>query len=280
MYKEFQQLRERKKELECLYEVNEILKNNESELHDMFKEIIRVIPDGYQYPGICMVRLNFEEDVFTTSEFHETPFYQKSQILVDHNYSGMIEVFYSDSVRKIENNKNPFLPEEQQLLNAISEQIGLFIFSRRLKNTLSYLDTNTEASEGLKILSSASDEHWKWRKMMAEKIVNKLDFNEYGVQAVYLIGSTKDATAGPSSDLDLILHVNSRHHSCNERLKEWIQGWSFALSEMNYEKTGYYIEEGLIDAHYIDEDDFRNKDSYASMIGSHNNSAWLMKQKK
>ena len=280
MHKEFQQLKERKKELECLYEINELLKNQSLELDDVLKKIIRAIPDGYQYPGICMVRLNFENEVYTTPNFYKTSYYQRSQIIVDHNYMGLLEVFYTESIEKMKEDKHSFLPEEQQLLNTIAEQIGLFVFNRRLKNTMSYLKEKKSVSAKQKVLPVTSDEHWKWRMMMAEKIVNKLDFNEYGVKAVYLIGSTKEATAGPSSDLDLLFYVRSRENFPYKRLWEWLQGWSCALTEINYEKTGYYVKDGLIDAHFIVDEDFKNNDSFASMIGHHTNSARLLKQNK
>ena len=114
--------------------------------------------------------------------------------------------------------------------------------------------------------------------MMADIMVDKLDFQKYGVKAVYLIGSTKEATAGPSSDLDFIIHVESKNSIETQKLEEWINGWSLALNEMNYERTGYSLKTGLIDTHFVDEADFKNKDSYATMIGSHSNSARLLKK--
>ena len=44
---------------------------------------------------------------------------------------------------------------------------------------------------------------------MAERIALELDRERFGVEAVYLFGSVKNATAGPASDIDLLLHVNA-----------------------------------------------------------------------
>jgi hypothetical protein len=46
-----------------------------------------------------------------------------------------------------------------------------------------------------------------------------------------------------------------------------LSGWSSALSEMNYLKTGYQSE-GLLDIHYVTDRDIENGDSYAIKISS------------
>ena len=43
----------------------------------------------------------------------------------------------------------------------------------------------------------AGEEHWRWRFRMAQRIAAQLDPKLFGVKAFYLIGSTKNATAGP-----------------------------------------------------------------------------------
>ena len=41
---------------------------------------------------------------------------------------------------------------------------------------------------------------------MAERIAAELDRERFGVVALYLFGSVKNATAGPGSDIDLLVH--------------------------------------------------------------------------
>ncbi|MCK5672698.1 MAG: hypothetical protein KAH95_04945, partial [Spirochaetales bacterium] len=53
--------------------------------------------------------------------------------------------------------------------------------------------------------ASLQDDFWKWRYHMAETIASKLSANRFGVKAFYLFGSTKNASAGPSSDIDILL---------------------------------------------------------------------------
>ena len=132
-------------------------------------------------------------------------------------------------------------------------------------------------NNSLSILSSQSDTHWIWRNDMTYKIAEKLNLEKFGVKAVYLIGSTKNATAGPASDIDLLVHFEG---DTNQRanLQAWIEGWSLCLSEMNFLKTGYKTD-GIIDLHLISDEDIKNKTSFASMISTVTDAAKPIKLK-
>jgi hypothetical protein len=162
-----------------------------------------------------------------------------------------------------------FLPEEQKLLNTIASTLGRTIFRRKLKSTLNYLKSSKEKKEEPyeenMILNPDSDQHWKWRYGMVEKIARHLDLDRFGLKGLYLIGSTKNATAGPGSDIDLIVHSDG-DPSKVEDLKLWLQGWGLCLSEMNLMKSGYNLDDSLIDLHVITDEDIRKKSSYALML--------------
>ena len=86
-------------------------------------------------------------------------------------------------------------------------------------------------------------------------IADKLNMARFGVKAIYIIGSTKNATAGPASDIDLLVHFEGDATQQLE-LKAWIEGWSFCLSEVNFKKTGYKTD-GLIDLHIVTDEDIQ-----------------------
>lgn len=112
----------------------------------------------------------------------------------------------------------------------------------------------------------SGDHHWRWRHSMAEQIAAKLDAGRFGVKGVYLFGSTKNGTAGPSSDIDLLLHVDSTPEQ-RELLQLWLDGWSRCLAEINYERTGFRNDH-LLDVHLVTDEDIANRDSYAIKIGA------------
>ena len=117
---------------------------------------------------------------------------------------------------------------------------------------------------GLAIPGRAGDEHWRWRFRMAERIAAELDPQQFGVKAFYLIGSTKNATAGPNSDIDLLIHFAGMAEQQRD-LMLWLEGWSRCLAEMNFLRTGYRCQ-GLLDVQLITDADIAERSSYAVKI--------------
>jgi pyruvate,water dikinase len=115
-------------------------------------------------------------------------------------------------------------------------------------------------------ISQYSDENWRWRLRMAQQIASELDAKRFGVKGLYLFGSTKNAIAGPGSDIDIIIHFQGNKEQ-KEDLSLWLEGWSLCLSEMNYLRTGYKSE-GLLDVHFVSEEDVKKKSGYAAKIGA------------
>ncbi|MBD3221459.1 pyruvate, phosphate dikinase [bacterium] len=108
------------------------------------------------------------------------------------------------------------------------------------------------------------DEHDQWRLCMAEGIAATIDAAVMGVQAIYIFGSVKNGTAGPASDIDLLVHVRGDREQ-RRHLMDWLGGWSKALARINYLKTGYESD-GLLDVHLITDEDIANRTSYAVRI--------------
>lgn len=111
-----------------------------------------------------------------------------------------------------------------------------------------------------------AEDHWRWRLRMAEHIAAEMDPARFGVKGMYVFGSTKNATAGPGSDIDLIVHADADDEK-RSLLQLWLEGWSLCLSEMNFLRTGYRTD-GLLDVKFVTDADFRNHSSYASKIGA------------
>lgn len=110
------------------------------------------------------------------------------------------------------------------------------------------------------------DDHWRWRLRTAERIAEEMDAQRFGVHALYVIGSTKNATAGPQSDIDLLIHFQGTERQRAE-LEAWLEGWSLSLGDFNYLRTGFRTR-GLLDIHIITDEDIRNKTVFGSRIGA------------
>jgi hypothetical protein len=125
---------------------------------------------------------------------------------------------------------------------------------------------NGSSSEPVREGPPSSDDAWRWRRRMAEQIAATIEAERLGVRAMYLFGSTKNASAGPASDIDLLVHFDG-DDSQHELLMTWLDGWSRCLGEINYLRTGYN-RQGLLDVHVITDDDIRRQTSYAAKINA------------
>jgi len=109
-----------------------------------------------------------------------------------------------------------------------------------------------------------ADLFWRWRLSMAEQVAAELDAERFGVRALYVFGSTKSGSAGPGSDIDLLVHFDGSEQQRRDLLL-WLEGWSLCLAEMNYQRTGYRTP-GLLDVHIVTDDDIQRRTSYAVKI--------------
>jgi predicted nucleotidyltransferase len=119
---------------------------------------------------------------------------------------------------------------------------------------------------GASISTNQKDIHWQWRLRNVEKLASQLDPVRFGVKGFYIFGSVKNAHAGPASDIDVLIHfVGSKEQ--RKDLATWLEGWSLALSQINFLRTGYKTD-GLLDVHIVTDSDIEKRDSYAIKIGA------------
>lgn len=273
-----EKLIEREKELNCLYTVENLLVDDTRKIEDVLQELVNAIPQGWQYSTVCECRIVLEGKEYCSPDFRETEYIHSANIVLDEHVAGRIDIVYLQLIRL--HHGSAFLSEEQKLLNTIATSIGKSIFRKQLKSTLGYIknsrEDNGQAYDNEMIINPDSDEHWKWRYEIVKKIAIRLDLERFGLKGLYLIGSTKNANAGPGSDIDLLAHSDGDTER-NEDFRNWIEGWGMCLDEMNYWKTGYHSLDSLIDLHIVTDNDIRKRNSYAIMINALTDRAYPIK---
>ncbi len=118
-------LRERMKELNCLYGIAEVVEHCEESVDVLFQETVELLPDSWQYPNLACGRITFETHEYTTQNFHCTAWRQISSILVGGRPVGAVEVYYVKEMPMLD--EGPFLREERLLINAIGERLGRIV---------------------------------------------------------------------------------------------------------------------------------------------------------
>ena len=142
--------KEREKELECLYGIDEILKRNDIDLDEAVSGIIEVIPSGWQYPDICRVMIRVGMDTYSSPEFQETPWILDADIEIQDKKAGEIRICYLDE--KPESDDGPFMKQEKRLLRTIADRLGGFIQHRQMKAVL-----QGDSMEKLDLLKSGGE---------------------------------------------------------------------------------------------------------------------------
>lgn len=111
-------LRERIKEINCMYSLKNILHANDN-IENSLYEIVNIIPLGYQYPDITCCRIKLHNKLYCSNNFKESQIKQSLNIIIQGKLVGVVEVFITGIIPKHHN--RPFIKEEQNLIeNLIS----------------------------------------------------------------------------------------------------------------------------------------------------------------
>lgn len=116
------QLRERIKELDCLYKLTKLIEKNENSLEKIILGTIDLLPVSWQYPEITCARIRYRERVFQSSNYRSTQWKLKTPIIVFGLKEGVVEVSYLKKRPSLD--EGPFLKEERQLIDAVSKRIA------------------------------------------------------------------------------------------------------------------------------------------------------------
>lgn len=115
-------------------------------------------------------------------------------------------------------------------------------------------------------IARSIEDHSKWRMRMAERIAREINPKRFGVKAIYVFGSTRNGTAGPTADIDLLIHFDGTDEM-RSALQWWLEGWSLCLSEVNFLRTGYQTT-GLLDVRLVRDEEIRAQIGFAAKIGA------------
>lgn len=119
-------LKERVKELECLYNISEISYKKQSySLHEVIEDILKVLPKGWQYPEFTCAKIVFDKKVFATPNCQQTEYNQSSTINLNGINRGKVEISYLHKTPELD--EGPFLKEERTLIDSIAKKLALII---------------------------------------------------------------------------------------------------------------------------------------------------------
>ena len=118
-------LRERIKELNCLYDISSFRDATDFSLDAVLQAVIDFIPPAIQHPEITCARLIFGGYEIKTKNFRDTKWKISREIAVTDKWIGTLEVCYLEEKPDLE--EGPFFKEAKNLINAVAENIAKII---------------------------------------------------------------------------------------------------------------------------------------------------------
>jgi len=116
------ELRERVKELTCLYGIARAVAEQGDSFDDVIPGIVRQLPPAWLYPEIACARIVLDGHSYVSDGYRETPYRQVSDIIANDEKVGFVEVAYLE--QRLTLAEGPFLAEERSLIDSIAREVG------------------------------------------------------------------------------------------------------------------------------------------------------------
>jgi two-component system NtrC family sensor kinase len=119
-------LKERVKELKCLYELSKISWEADKDLKTILSKTLTILPQAMRYPDAAEVSISINKQIYSTPGFTKHKRSIASPLTLGESKYGYITVGYKNS-SKTAQLKVPFLPEEKKLLTIVASQLSRYI---------------------------------------------------------------------------------------------------------------------------------------------------------
>lgn len=116
------QLRERIKELDCLFGISDIVEKAGGSLDRILQETVDLLPGSWDHTEVACARIVLGGKEFESEEFVSSSWTQESEIRVHGESAGTIEIAYREP--RPNKDEGPFTSEERRLLNAVAARMG------------------------------------------------------------------------------------------------------------------------------------------------------------
>ncbi|HUT97523.1 MAG TPA: ATP-binding protein [bacterium] len=140
-------LRERVKELSCLYEIDELVQQQGVMLDDLLQGIVELMPPAWQYPDMASARLVVDKRSYESSNFNDQGSSLRSDIVCGDEERGFVELVYSGGEDVLETAL--FLEEEHNLIDSIAQHISIILERRRTEEDKRVLEEQLRHADRL-----------------------------------------------------------------------------------------------------------------------------------
>ncbi|UCE98523.1 MAG: helix-turn-helix transcriptional regulator [Dehalococcoidia bacterium] len=145
-------LRERVKELNCLYGISLLAERHFHSLDNFLEELADFIPYSWQYPDVTCAKIVFKGNTYKSKTFKTSEWRQSSRIYIYSEPVGEVNIFYKEECPPAD--EGPFLAEERALIDSLADQIGTI--ATRISAELEMEEINKQLSVERKALQESN----------------------------------------------------------------------------------------------------------------------------
>lgn len=185
---------ERLKELACINQTTQILKENKP-IGESLQSIANILPRAWQHPEYTSSRITFVGKEYCTPGFKVSKFRQIQYFETIDGKKGSIEIYYNGEVP--EGGVAPFLKEEQNLIDNITNIITGYINGLKAKNILKkHPDKGAVRESGPETTEETISSRQLLQKYLSKQNYNRDIFHDlmpFKVREILLVANLYDA---------------------------------------------------------------------------------------
>jgi len=115
-------LKERMKELNCLYNLSEIITQHDQTIVDIMTRAVNLVPSAFQHPESTCACIQIKNNTYQTDNYKKTDEQLENKIVANGKPIGIVIVGCLKGNHQL--GSDPFLIEEKVLVNAMAERLG------------------------------------------------------------------------------------------------------------------------------------------------------------
>lgn len=127
-------LRERVKELNCLYTISRLRELYHSSADRFLQGVVECLPPAFQHVDCACARITYHNRSYVSEQFQASRCGIAAAFHVEAHPAGTVEVFYHKLPPGAD--AEPFIRDEYVLMKAVAERIGTFLMHRKAEDDL------------------------------------------------------------------------------------------------------------------------------------------------
>jgi signal transduction histidine kinase len=149
------QLKERIKELNCLYELSRIALEQHNDLKAIITKTLQILPPAMQYPALAEVQIQVHRKTYATKSFDQCLWNLSAPLKSGASKYGIIKIGYRKG-EGLTDKQTAFLKEERNLIHIVARELSSFIHRDMVEADKQKLQEQLQHAERLSFVGELS----------------------------------------------------------------------------------------------------------------------------